>query len=217
MTTPDTAPIDSPPKRRKSGCFCSWMFLGCLGLFALFLFAAPFLWIFCIYAPPLIISKETTRITGPLTADGQIEFFKALEERTYPPEFATDDNGYRIFVRQFGDLWDGKPSANNRSPEKQEFYRLQKYEKLDLDPNFQPTLGGKKREVPTSLKLLDGKQEAELIALRLSDPPEGRNGWTLRLLAERIVELEIAPKCSRMTVQRTLKKTASRHAKRNTG
>ena len=38
------------------------------------------------------------------------------------------------------------------------------------------------------------------------DPPEGRNGWTLRLLAEKIVELEIAPKCSRMTVLHTLKK-----------
>ena len=48
---------------------------------------------------------------------------------------------------------------------------------------FDIALGGKKREVPTSLKLLDGKQEAEVIALRLSDPPEGRNGWTLRLLA----------------------------------
>jgi hypothetical protein len=68
-------------------------------------------------------------------------------------------------------------------------------------------LNGKKREVPTSLKLLDGRQEAEVIALRLSDPSEGRNGWTLRLLADKVVELEIAPKMSRMTVWRTLKKT----------
>jgi hypothetical protein len=82
---------------------------------------------------------------------------------------------------------------------------------------FDIALHGKKREVPTSLKRLDGKQEAELIALRLSDPPEGRNGWTLRLLAEKVVELEIAPKCSRMTVSRTLKKTTLRSAKCNTG
>lgn len=72
---------------------------------------------------------------------------------------------------------------------------------------FDITLNGKKREVPTSLKRLNGEQEAQVIALRLSEPPEGRNGWTLRLLAERIVELEIAPKISRMTVWRTLKKT----------
>jgi hypothetical protein len=45
------------------------------------------------------------------------------------------------------------------------------------------------------------------IALRCSDPPEGRTAWTLRLLADKIVELEIAPRCSRMTVLRTLKKT----------
>jgi hypothetical protein len=72
---------------------------------------------------------------------------------------------------------------------------------------FDIALNGKKREVPTSLKRLDGRQEAEVIALRFSDPPEGRNGWTLRLLAEKVVELEIAPKMSRMTAWRTLKKT----------
>jgi len=71
---------------------------------------------------------------------------------------------------------------------------------------FDIALHGKKREVPASLKLLDGKQEADVIALRLSEPPKGRNAWTLRLLADKIVELEIAPKCSRMTVLRTLKK-----------
>jgi len=42
--------------------------------------------------------------------------------------------------------------------------------------------------------------------LRLSDPPKGRNAWTLRLLAEKVVELEIAPTVSYQTVRRTLKK-----------
>jgi hypothetical protein len=72
---------------------------------------------------------------------------------------------------------------------------------------FDIALHGKKREIPASLKLLDGRQESEVIALRNSEPPEGRNFWTLRLLADKIVELEIAPTCSRMTVLRTLKKT----------
>jgi hypothetical protein len=71
---------------------------------------------------------------------------------------------------------------------------------------FAIALNGKKREVPASLKRLDGRQEAAVIALRLGEPPEGRNGWTLRLLADKIVELEIASKVSRMTVWRTLKK-----------
>ena len=81
---------------------------------------------------------------------------------------------------------------------------------------FDVALNGKKREKPPRAKLLDGDQEAEVIALRLSDPPEGRNGWTLRLLAERIVELEIAPAISHTTVAKTLKKTELRDAKFNT-
>ena len=72
---------------------------------------------------------------------------------------------------------------------------------------FEIALHGKKRQTPLRQKLLDGKQEAQVIALRLSDPPKGRNAWTLRLLAEKIVELEIAPAISHVTVRTTLKKT----------
>ena len=72
---------------------------------------------------------------------------------------------------------------------------------------FDIALNGKKRDVPTSLKRLDGKQEADVIALRLSKPPNGRNAWTLRLLAEKVVELEIVPAISYSTIRRTLKKT----------
>ena len=64
-----------------------------------------------------------------------------------------------------------------------------------------------KRQTPPRQKLLDGKQEAQVIALRLSDPPIGRNAWTLRLLADKSVELEIAPAISHVTVRTTLKKT----------
>jgi transposase len=53
---------------------------------------------------------------------------------------------------------------------------------------------------------LDGEQEAKLIALACSGPPEGRKRWTLRLLAERMVELEVVPELSHETVRQTLKK-----------
>jgi len=82
---------------------------------------------------------------------------------------------------------------------------------------FDIALHGKKRETPPRAKCLDGEQEAKVIALRLSDPPEGRNGWTLRLLAEKVVELEIAPAVSRTTVQKTLKKTKSQNERSNIG
>ena len=69
-------------------------------------------------------------------------------------------------------------------------------------------LNRKKRETPPRPKILDGKQEAEIIALRLGKPPAGFANWSLRLLAERIVELEIVDSISHATVRQTLKKTA---------
>ena len=56
-------------------------------------------------------------------------------------------------------------------------------------------------------RLLDGSQVAHVIALASSAPPAGRVEWTLRLLAHRIVELEIVPHISPETVRQTLKKT----------
>lgn len=58
-------------------------------------------------------------------------------------------------------------------------------------------------------RLLDGAQEARLIALACSAPPLGKTHWTLRLLAERVVELDIAETCSYETARRVLKKTHS--------
>lgn len=56
---------------------------------------------------------------------------------------------------------------------------------------------------------LDGEQEARLIALACSEPPEGQARWSLRLLADRLVELEVVEEVSYQTVRRTLKKTPS--------
>jgi DNA-binding transcriptional ArsR family regulator len=54
---------------------------------------------------------------------------------------------------------------------------------------------------------LNGEQEARLIALACSEPPEGQARWSLRLLADRLVELEVVDDLSYQTVRRTLKKT----------
>jgi hypothetical protein len=56
-------------------------------------------------------------------------------------------------------------------------------------------------------RVLDGRAEAHLVALSCSEPPEGRASWTLRLLADRMVELGHVGTVSRETVRRTLKKT----------
>lgn len=71
---------------------------------------------------------------------------------------------------------------------------------------FEVALHGKPKSRVRS-KVLDGEQEAKIIALRLGSPPKGFANWTLRLLAERAVALEIVESVSYETVRRTLKKT----------
>ena len=71
---------------------------------------------------------------------------------------------------------------------------------------FELTLDGQPRLKPPRAKLLDGEQEAKVIALRLGSPPPGFSNWSLRLLAERVVALEITESISYETVRRTLKK-----------
>jgi transposase len=56
---------------------------------------------------------------------------------------------------------------------------------------------------------LDGEQEAHLVALACSEPPAGQKRWTLRLLANRLVELEVVDGIAPETVRQTLKKTNS--------
>ena len=65
--------------------------------------------------------------------------------------------------------------------------------------------------------IFDGAFEARLIALACSKTPEGRRRWTVRLLAEKAVELNLAPSVSHMTVQRMLKKTNLSLTSENTG
>ena len=72
---------------------------------------------------------------------------------------------------------------------------------------FEIALNGKKRDTPPRQKLFDGEQEAEVIALRLGKPPKGFANWSLRLLAEHVVELGIVDSVSHETLRKTLKKT----------
>lgn len=77
-----------------------------------------------------------------------------------------------------------------------------------VEEGFESALERKKRQTPPTEKLLDGQQEAKVIATRLGPPPKGYANWTLRLLARKVVELEIVDSISHETVRRTLKKTA---------
>jgi transposase len=75
------------------------------------------------------------------------------------------------------------------------------------------------RQRPTGrqYRKLDGAQEAQLLAVACSAPPEGRVRWTLRLLADKLVELAIVDTISTECVRTTLKKMRSNHGRRSTG
>jgi hypothetical protein len=84
---------------------------------------------------------------------------------------------------------------------------IEKLRERFVTEGFEATLHGKQREKPATEKILGGKQEARVIAMRLGQPPKGYANWTLRLLARKVVELEIAEAISYETVRTTLKKT----------
>jgi hypothetical protein len=73
---------------------------------------------------------------------------------------------------------------------------------------FAVTLNGRKPDHPPREKTFDGEQEAKVIALRLGSPPQGFANWSLRLLADRVVELQIVATVCHETIRQTLKKTA---------
>jgi len=64
---------------------------------------------------------------------------------------------------------------------------------------------------------LDAKGEARLIAVTCEKPPDGRDKWTLKLLSEKLIELEVVDSIGIETVRTTLKKTTSNHGRKSSG
>lgn len=78
-----------------------------------------------------------------------------------------------------------------------------------VNEGLESALNRKPRKTPLRQVFFDGEAEAKLIALRCGEPPAGQARWTLRLLADKAVELEIVPAISHETVRQVLKKTNS--------
>jgi transposase len=83
---------------------------------------------------------------------------------------------------------------------------IEHLKKRFVEEGLEVALERKPREKPPREVIFDGAFEARLIALACSDAPEGHRRWTVRLLADKVVELKIASSVSHMTVQRVLKK-----------
>jgi transposase len=84
---------------------------------------------------------------------------------------------------------------------------IEHLKKRFVEDGLEAALERKPREKAPREVIFDGAFEARLISLACSDAPEGHLRWTVRLLADKAVELNLAPSVSHMTVQRVLKKT----------
>ena len=84
---------------------------------------------------------------------------------------------------------------------------VQRIRQRFVEEGLEVALGARSHKPRPYLQRLDGKQEAKLIAIACSKAPEGRTRWTLRLLADKMVELQVVERVSYQTVRRVLKKT----------
>ena len=86
---------------------------------------------------------------------------------------------------------------------------VERVRKRCMERGVQACLERKAQETPSRPRKLDGASEASLVQLACSSPPAGRARWTLSLLADRLVELEVFETVSVSTIQRGLKKLSS--------
>ena len=87
--------------------------------------------------------------------------------------------------------------------------KVDRVRKRFVEEGIEAALGGRQGRRPTYVRKADGDFEARLVALSCGDPPEGHAQWSLRLLADRVVELGYVDSVSHETVRRVLEKTPS--------
>jgi transposase len=106
---------------------------------------------------------------------------------------------------------DGPAWTDDRIAEAVEVNRttVERVRQRFVEQGLAAALDRKKQDRPSRQRKLDGAGEARLIALACSEPPLGRAAWTLRLLADQLVELELVDTIATETVRQVLKKTNS--------
>ncbi len=86
-----------------------------------------------------------------------------------------------------------------------------------VELGIEAALKRKKQRMPSRQRKLNESAERELLAIAQSQPPDGRARWTLQMLADQMVQLEIVDSICDETVRRALKKTTSSHTSRSGG
>ena len=109
-------------------------------------------------------------------------------------------------VSEAGEGWSDNQIIEALATSASMVYRVRKQL---VEEGFEAVLSRKPRATPSVPRIFDGEKEAKLIALACSEPPKGRARWTLRLLENKVVELNIVDRASDSTIGRTSKKTFS--------
>ena len=135
------------------------------------------------------------------------------EERTYVQAVLNSNNTAKTFKKRANillmlDRNIGKPESQEKIAERCGVSDVTVYHTIKdfCEKGLMETLSFKKRESPGNPPIVTGEKEARLIALACGTPPEGYSRWTVRLLADKAVELDIFPHISRETVRTVLKK-----------
>jgi transposase len=95
--------------------------------------------------------------------------------------------------------------------------KVDRVKKRFVEEGLEAALGGRQGRRPTYVRKANGEFEARLVALSCSKPPKGHAQWSLRLLADRAVELDYIGSVSYETVRRVLKKTRSSRGSKSAG
>ena len=95
--------------------------------------------------------------------------------------------------------------------------KVERVKKRFVEDGMEAALGSRQGRRSSYVRKADGEFEARLIALSCGEPPQGRSQWSLRLLADRVVELGYIDNVSHETVRRVLKKTSSNRGDESVG
>jgi hypothetical protein len=117
-------------------------------------------------------------------------------------------------VSQAGDGWSDSEIVRALDTTKSMVYCVRKQL---VEEGLDAVLSRKVRATPPVAPIFDGETEAKLIALACSAPPQGFARWSLRLLEQKVVELDIVERASDSTIGRVLKKTLSSPTARSAG
>jgi hypothetical protein len=142
------------------------------------------------------LSSEERERLGALVRKGKSSARRLLKARIL----------LKADVSEGGDGWSDSRIIEALETSPSMVYRARKQL---VEEGFDAVLSRKQRAMPAVERIFDGEKEAKLLALACSKPPKGRVRWTLRLLENKVVELDIVDRASDSTIGRVLKKTFS--------